>query len=548
MEGDDESLKWALKHPSSDANKLTVPTSGKIPGLDALPAWQQLLARVRKFTRFNEDSLELVEHEAIEGHADCKQLLTVSLKSEQERVHGRLPTHVGGVDSNLHLNAALEAQLAACKSGVAQILEKWRRDVPEPAAIPASSLFLTQAKPIGYTLRCNNCAGGGKLDCSSCHKRGKVTCSRCGGRGNQSCLTCSSRGRVRCSYCGGTGLQVNNGSSDQRCNTCNGSGEIMCWDCAGTRNVTCQTCGGQREVTCHPCSGSGEIICASCSGTGFHSVIGHIRCSISASDSLNFECSDKHLIALLGNFSTIREAVQHMSLAVTSYDVGTETLTTRIEGKFIADRFGIKIGSDNVDLHAMRHSGAILDYRNIVGRLLQSDIDALKAARSASKRFTLLPSTEVVDALGAVLESEAVSLILQGKSLAGGDANLVSADFAKEVRDQVGRTLQRVHWHLAAPLMVPAILLPFTGYDLAWRLPFDKHLNYIALLIFVIPLALCLVAEWGLRRQTFSRMGPVATAALQRLVRQTGYVRNTRIAVTIATFVGMLLAMRMWIF
>jgi hypothetical protein len=548
MDGEDELRQRLLNFQASSIGKLAIFDVSKFSVTRALPAWQLLAARIRTLTRFDDDSLELVEHECIDGHVSGERLLTIGLKSEQERIHGHLPSHVVRLENGSQVEASLKAQLDDCQSSVPQVLEQWRTNSSDPVAVPASSLFLAQARSVGYTIRCDYCSGRGKLDCQTCHRSGKVTCGRCSGRGNESCFTCSGRGYVRCSNCGGSGRQFNNNVNNQSCNTCGGGGETLCWSCGGSRNVTCQTCGGRREVTCGRCSGSGAITCTSCSGTGHQSVVGHIRCGIASNDTLAFQCPDRHLATLLDSFSTIGQAAQHVELSLTDYEVGTETLTSRVEGRFLADRFKIRVGSDDLDLYAMRYSGVILDYRNIVGRLLQADVDALKAARTAARGVSLLPQTEVVDGLNAVLASEAAALILQGKKLTGPDASLVSADFVKDTRDQVARTLRQIHSHLAAPLVLSALLMPFIGYDLAWRLPSDKHLNTIALLIFMIPLALGLLAEWLLRRHVFGQMSPVAISALKRIVRHGKYIRNTRIAIGISSFVGMVLAMRMWIF
>ena len=536
------------------ADELKLPPTGLSPALAAmvagaqtpavadLPAWQGLMARVKKLTRFDEQSLTLLGHDLVWGRVAAEQRISISLRAGRDLQARGLPAGVERVAGSAALDERLRDQLAACNAAVPDRLKAWRAGTDLVTATPGAALFLAGAPPGGFSFTCGTCNGRGQNSCGTCSGGGRVTCSRCNGGGTTMCYSCSGSGRKTCSYCGGSGRQVNNGNGPQAnyqsCNTCGGGGQTTCWGCGGSRTITCQGCGGNRQVNCSSCGGRGAIDCAPCAASGTQSVIGRISCDGAAADSLVFTCEDAALKSLLERFTSISAAATHIAMRINGSRVDGHRLTTQIGGTIMANRLRLQVGADVVELHAMAHSQAILDYRNIIGRLLQADIDALEAATRLPLRPALSPPEPLLAALGHALESEAVSMVLRGKTMKDADGTLIGEGFASQVRSLVGRTLRRVHWQVAAPAILAALLLPFVVHDIMWRLPGDKVINSIAAATLIAPLLIGLGADWLLRRSLIGRMGPVARPALQRLLGQLGLATQARIAVAAAALAG----------
>lgn len=510
-----------------------------------LPAWQAVLARVRKLTRFDAGSLELISHETVPGTVAATRNADVRFAIDKVRVAGALPADVRAVSGIAQIEANLQDQRAACEAAVDGRLEGWRAANADPAATPESARFLQGCAAVGYSQGCGSCEGRGKNSCSNCGARGQLTCSGCNGRGQLTCFSCSGHGNVRCHACGGSGVQVGGHHS---CIGCNGRGTNMCLSCAGQRWVNCNRCGGSREERCGNCQGSGAVRCAPCNATGTISVIGRISCTVSASDTVRFTCDDQALLGLLRRFTTVASAGQHARLAIDSSEVEDACIVSTISGRFFGDRFRVRVGSDALDLYGMRYSGTVLDYRNIIGRLLEADLNQLDTAAAARFRPALAPAPQLVAALGNVLESEAVSLALRGKTLPASEGTLIGNDFSERVRALAGKVLRWIHWQTAMPAVLMTLVLPLIGYQLLWRLPGDKNLNEMGAMILFGPMAIGLVLDWWLRRRLLARMGPVARPALQRLLDTLGHIKQARVSIAVAALVGTLYAMRMWLF
>jgi hypothetical protein len=513
-----------------------------MPAVADLPAWQGLMVRVKKLTRFDEQSLTLLGHDLVWGRVAAEQRIGISLRAGRVQQARGLPAGVERVAGSAALDERLRDQLAACHAAVPDRLKAWRAGTDQVTATPGAALFLAGAPPGGFSFTCGTCNGRGQNSCGTCSGGGRVTCSRCNGGGTTMCYSCSGSGRKTCNSCGGSGRQFNNGNGPQAnyqpCNSCGGGGQSSCWSCGGSRNITCQGCGGARQVNCSSCGGRGAIDCAPCAASGTQSVIGRISCDVAVADSLQFTCEDAALKALLDRFTSISAAAEHVAMRINGSRVEGQGIATQIGGTLMANRLRLQVGADVVELHAMAHSQAILDYRNIIGRLLQADIDALDAAAKLPMRPALSPPEPLLAALGATLESEAVSMVLRGKMMKDADGTLIGESFAKQVRSLVGRTLRRVHWQVAAPAILATLLLPFVVFDLMWRIPGPKDMGEFAAASFGIPLLIGLGTDWLLRRSLIGRMGPVARPALQRLLGQLGLATQARWAVGAAALAG----------
>lgn len=100
---------------------------------------------------------------------------------------------------------------------------------------------------LAATENCPTCRGSAQHPCYDCQHLGFIHCHYCEGRGRELCTQCA--GTARNPY-----------NPEEKCPTCD-----------GTRYSLCRFCHGQGKTPCEKCKGRGHIPCADCKGTGVQS-------------------------------------------------------------------------------------------------------------------------------------------------------------------------------------------------------------------------------------------------------------------------------------
>jgi len=99
-----------------------------------------------------------------------------------------------------------------------------------------------------YSDTCHNCDGKKSITCSSCHGDGLIPCGKCLGDGN-----------IVCVHCEGLGDTLMPDGSQQPCRRCKQRGMVLCPNCRGRLNLTCIQCKGTKQLPCTSCHQTGVI-------------------------------------------------------------------------------------------------------------------------------------------------------------------------------------------------------------------------------------------------------------------------------------------------
>ncbi len=391
----------------------------------------QLQAAVEPHTRYTLDSLAIRDgtESVARGRITVSEQAQFSVRTSTGA--GALPAGIPTRPSEAAVNASAQEHAQALKAAVTARLTRWAAGQPLDASLSTSDCW-DGATAFGTTRTCSGCNGAKQLTCNGCGGRGQTRCTACDGGGSARCSSCSG-GRVACSSCGGQrGRNVQTGSDGsfrwEQCYACSGSGQQNCGQCRGSGRRTCMMC-SFGNVRCARCGGSGRIDCSSCSATGATHMIARTECSVTHQLVFSHALSDQQVATEFGALSTRammalcdvtpREPSVQGTQVVRSYD-----LTLPVAELFVT------VAGEELRLLGLGPDAAIRDYRNVVGRLLEHDVHALRAARAGHPWFVLAPSVALERALEVVLDSEANQAILDAKHGGRGPAERTPAAIA----------------------------------------------------------------------------------------------------------------------
>jgi hypothetical protein len=478
----------------------------------------QLQALVEPQTRYALDSLTV---------RDGSESIARGLVEVTERVHfsantsrgaGALPAGITTRPTEAAVNSAAHAQVQAQAEAVSSRLQRWSADRALDARLSAGDCW-DGPTAFGTTLQCAECKGAKQLTCRNCGGRGTTRCTSCDGAGNARCSACQG-GRTSCPSCGGQrGRNVQTGTDGsfrwESCYGCGGSGTKSCSNCGGSGRRMCMVCSAG-NVRCAPCGGGGRVDCGACKATGSTHFISRIDCSVTHAMSFShgladaqiaaeFAALDTRALVSLCTVSPREPMVQGVSV-VRAYNVALP----------VAELF-VQVAGEELRLLGLGADAVIRDFRNVVGRLLEHDVHALREARVGHPWMVLAPSVALERALEIVLDSEANQAILEAAharrgaadrssdQIAAASQGAVSASYVDSLDTEFSASLKRaVFGPLGIPMLgvsVGMAVLAFGGAHLIARYHGGNRSAFAAGVALHCIVLGTLGAEWWSRRR-----------------------------------------------
>ena len=363
-----------------------------------------VIAQIEPWTRFDRDSLAgvVATTEKVLVHAQQRFKVSFSIKTRDG--YGGLPSQVDDVGNNSSLQAHMERQVANARSVLSSRLRQWSaiyNNRPSPR-LTAADCF-DAPHHVGFAWTCGTCNGKAKVICGTCHGERQVTCNTCGGSGHNACRKCGGNGqelvqRTRTAYKSYTptsGAWVNEYYQEwERCSWCGGRG-----------TQGCQTCGSRGWVECGTCNATGRVPCTFCGATGTRHKEALIGCDIAQTFAVQAETAieearreleslDIYALCALGPFVRIPG------------DIDDNTLEHSFTGEVSVTRLGFNMAGARHEIVGYCALGQVKDYKNIIGVLLQEDLNDLEVQLAATSTFPLRPMHMLEAALQKFMSSE----------------------------------------------------------------------------------------------------------------------------------------------
>jgi hypothetical protein len=258
------------------------------------------------------------------------------------------------------------------------------------------TLYRGPRRALHYT-GCQNCGKAGKVQCTKCNRYGKIPCFICNGRKSYPCGTCHGNGGKYIQapvYANGQLSRYEQRWED--CKHCE-KGKVPCNPCHRTGEVLCPSCRGSLEHTCEPCAGTGWFT---------RIALPVIRAKYSRSYFYPNELDGRGK-ADLEQFleKTGWDVAGHATFLGTEIEKSTSEWLVRVKRRFEATRtcYHGSVGGLPAPIRQFGSKHLVVHMGRIVEKLLQSDIEALRAVFEKKKKGFAWSHSELTVALRAVL-------------------------------------------------------------------------------------------------------------------------------------------------
>ncbi|MBI1356777.1 MAG: hypothetical protein GC160_20750 [Acidobacteria bacterium] len=442
--------------------------------------FDHVIGLIEPLTRFDRTSLARTSERITEARGEASVRCQAQFEIDRESKAGKLPSVVRSFPNAAGARQAAEAARRTALAELPARLEAWAvRNRSNDSRLAPGDCFAgpsvwgcqTTCSSCGGAgkKRCHACGGQGRTSCGSCHGRGRARCSSCGGGGNQSCGSCGGMGRqqqaVTRSVWDGYNNRYNTETTYEyrNCATCMGTGRRTCSGCYGSGEVTCWTCSGSGSVGCSTCGSSGSVSCSTCSGTGALHETWRLRCSVSAAYDVQVAHGVAEVAAKLRSLS-LADLGRLASVTQLEPHVSAAAVRRRYAFACRISQLVIQAGDQAVSLVGYSGGAHVFDFKNIVGVLLEGDLQTLEQAVQRSEAISLQPQPILIDAVNACLQSEAnVHLGENGEAkqrlLADGG---LGADYAARLTAALRTAFRRLYFGevvlgAAIAALVPAV-------------------------------------------------------------------------------------------
>ena len=438
---------------------------------------------VEPLTRFDASALESlgVVSETIPFTARLR--FQVAFRIQREAKAGALPGHIPDL---LHPDTLTQHLQTAHRNAYAllpQKLRNWQqRFANDPDAQPAEPDCLADDALSGYEGGCIPCSETGQVICRRCDGQTQHLCDPCEGRGKQPCRSCGAQGVVICTACNGRGSWTEERTrnyttgthGDQEwhteietvlvtCGSCSGTGRRACPYCYNGE-VVCENCKGRKYVPCETCGATGAVSCGNCRGTGRLHVLSFLRCEITPSFSVEAYTPRLEVQQRLASLQSLGQLRALAPLSPYAAQYGDDDMERVYSDEMEVTILSLRTAGVSLSILGYGVNARIFDYKNIVGHLLQADLEALETALQTAARQPLRARFHLEPALTHFLASPAnAQLGRQAFQSQTSPASLsfpaaVSPDYADRAVAALGESSARVY-HQYTPLTFAGLLL-----------------------------------------------------------------------------------------
>ena len=383
---------------------------------------RQLAAAVEPNTRFDRSSLPVAAAQTETFRVTGTHGYEVSFHIEHREEKGPLPAGVRDLGGRGALDSHEAAQLAAVRRQLPARLHDWLAgQTTLPGRELTSGDCYDRVPPAGFAYACETCHGRGKTSCNSCLGQGKITCHQCQGSGRANCGHCHGSGRIQCSGCNGSGQvtawgerrvtnYADNTSYTERyseqvtCGSCGGRRERSCGHCSSGK-VQCSTCYAGK-ITCLACTGSGKVTCSQCAGSGSQHVVATLSCVVGQSLTLAAETPHEDAKKTMTSLDSLEKLCELTPVELRHASAADHSITRQFETMMPLAMVTVRAAEQVIEILGYGDAARVFDFKNIVGALLQHDLDDLEQVLQSAPRFPLRPMHALDDSLRQFLASE----------------------------------------------------------------------------------------------------------------------------------------------
>ncbi|MCB1019785.1 MAG: hypothetical protein H6509_14130 [Bryobacterales bacterium] len=392
--------------------------------------YEQVIQLIEPLTRFDRTSLKRESDHETQAGGEASRWYSPSFNVAPHSGGGQLPSGIQSFPSAGSAEQAASSARAAATKALPDRLRKWaERHAGDDSALTAGDCY-DGSVTYGAQARCHSCGGQGKTTCGNCSGQGRTICSMCSGRGQTSCSGCGGSGQQRCGSCGGAGRMqryvtktVWDGYANryhshsetvmENCNMCGSSGRRQCGQCYGRGKQNCHSCANSGKVTCNRCGGSGSVSCSTCGASGWTHKTYKLGCSVQSRFEVDARHARPEVVARLKAFS-----LEHLSslgpVEQQEPDVRANALRRRYRFTCRITELTLDTQGSAIQLVGFGERAYVFDFKNIVGVLLEQDLQTLETTVQQAPTFGVGPDEELVDAIRQCLESEANQQLGEG--------------------------------------------------------------------------------------------------------------------------------------
>ncbi|MEZ5392973.1 MAG: hypothetical protein R2724_08890 [Bryobacterales bacterium] len=371
-------------------------------------------------------------------------------------------------------------------------------------------------------------------------------------------------GQQRCGSCGGAGRMqryvtktVWDGYANryhshsetvmENCNMCGSSGQRQCGQCYGRGKQNCYSCANSGKVTCSRCGGSGSVSCSTCGASGWTHKTYKLGCSVQSRFEVEARHAQPEVVGRLKTFS-LEQLASIGTLEQRPPEVRENALRRRYAFSCRITEMVLDTEGTAIRLDGFGDRAYVFDFKNIVGVLLEQDLQTLETTVQQAPTFGVGPDEELVDAIRQCLESEANQQLGEGGAAAEKlkSTGTLSQDYAARLTTALRAGFRKLYLGeiglgAAIAATLPAVALSaiaLAGWRAASLLPF-----VIAMLASV----LLYVGAEVFARSRVNRLfhAHMESKRMRSLLRGLGVMKKVRLTTAIVSLVLLLAALRL---
>lgn len=403
--------------------------------------------------------------------------------------------------STAQIESGLANELLVAQNNTSSAVSQWvKYSTPSfKKTLQRNDMFTQVPKLFFRDLVCTNCNGNKTLKCSTCSGGGKVQCYSCYGSRRQNCSNCSGMKRQRCISCSGYGYKerielkpvwnptISNTETvsvteRDTCYSCSGSGETVCMSCDSLGKVSCTTCSGMGDLSCSKCSGIGHEDCNKCIASGFQHELGMVDVQFTQAEQYFFDSSDPKLLSLISTVST-QKITHHFDLASVSYQEAPFALITHHQLTLPVSTLNFSVENQEFTVYGFGPQNQVYDYDNVVGCILENDLEDLESKASQASSFLYSRSRDFAKSMSQFFDSE-VNASLLSKFTSNEFENVINENYISRAMTAINSGLSKYAQSVfiaASSLLSAIIILGLDFYCLAFVYdPRDTKEEYVA--------------------------------------------------------------------